>query len=56
MRYVRAKDVKKMIVQQARVSLIGEVGSKARVRRIEGGNLVGASSCFAAQEDERRVD
>ena len=55
MRYVCPKDVKKMLVQHAR-SVFWKKWAAKQVRRIEGGYLVGASACLAAQEDERSVD
>ena len=54
--YVCQNDVKKMVVQQARVSLLEEVDSSARVRKIGGVYLAGAHSGFAAMEDDGRVD
>ena len=46
MRHVCSKDVKKMLVQQAR----SDYGSKARTRSIEGGYLAGTGSGLVAQE------
>ena len=51
MRYVCSKDVKKMLLR-----LLEEVGSKALVRRIEGGYLTGTGSGCAAEEDQGRMD
>ena len=54
-RYVCPKDVKKMLLKQARSALLDEVGSEAGVRRIEGRYMARASGC-AAEEDEGRMD
>ena len=56
MRCACPKDVKKMLVQQARSVHWKKWAAKTRVRRIEGGFLAGAGSGFAAEEIEGRVD
>ena len=52
MRYVCPKDVKKMLLQQARTVYWKKWAAKHEVCRNEGGDLVGVGSGFATQENE----
>ena len=54
--YICPRDVKKMLVLQARLVYRKKWAAKHEHEEFEGGDLVGAHSCLAAQEDERRVD
>ena len=50
------RDREECAFETSQVSLLKEVGSEARGRRIEGGYLAGASSGLATQENEGRLD
>ena len=56
MRYVCPRDVKKDAVAEGPVSVLEEVGSKARTGRAERGSMDGSSSSFLAKESEGRLD
>ena len=55
MRYVPER-CEEDAVAAGHVSLLEEVGNKARVSRVEGGYLAGTGSGFATQENEGRLD
>ena len=56
MRYVCPKDVKKMLLQQARTVCWKKWAAKHECEELKGGYVAGAGSGLVAQEDEGRVD